>query len=203
MIEKYGYVYKTQHPTTGYYYIGQHIGSTVSRKYRGSGKQLKAMFKEHPRYEWEFTILEWATNQEALDAAEKRHVGTLWRVDPYCLNMRQGGGSTGKLKESTKQHISEAFHKWFKPGVSFQHPHIVAEKGKRYLSEIHKGALNPMYGKCGGESPSAKRVHCIELNEVYPSLVDAEKATGVSRKSISATCWKRQATAGGYRWEFC
>ena len=202
MIEKYGYLYKTQHPTTGYYYIGQHIGSTVSRKYRGSGKQLKAMFKEHRKSEWELTVLEWVSNQEELDAAEKKHVGTLWRDDPYCLNMRQGGGSPGKLKESAKQHISEAFHKWFKPGVSFNYPHIVSEKGKQHLSEIHKGALNPMYGKFGGDSPSAKQVRCVELDRVFPSLVDAEVATGVAKQNISKVCRGIRPRAGGYRWEF-
>lgn len=202
MIEKYGYVYKTQHPETGYYYIGQHIGGDISRKYRGSGKQLKALFKEHPRYEWELTVLEWVTNQEELDAAERKHVGTLWRDDPYCLNMRQGGGSPGRLKESAKRHISEAFRRWFKPGISFRHPHIISEKGKQYLSDIHKGALNPMYGKCGGDSPSAKQVRCVELDKVFPSLVGAADATGVAKQNISKVCRGVRPRAGGYSWEF-
>lgn len=201
MIKKYGYVYKTQHPE-GYYYIGQHIGDTVSRKYRGSGKQLKAMFKMLHRSDWEVTVLEWVDNQEELDAAERCHVGTLWQDDPYCLNMRPGGGGAGKHSEEAKRHMSEAFHRWFIPGVSFQHPHIVSEKGRQHLSEIHKGALNPMYGKSGGDSPSAKNVRCVELDKVFPSLVDAENATGVARQNISKVCRGIRPKAGGYHWEF-
>lgn len=202
MLNKYGYVYKTHHPATGYYYIGQHIGGAVSRKYRGSGKQLKALFKVHRKHEWELTVLEWVDNQEQLDAAEKKHVGTLWRDDPMCLNMRQGGGSPGKLAEETKKHISEAFRRWFVPGVSFNYPHYVSEKGRKYLSDIHKGALNPQYGKRGGDNVNAKSVRCVELDCVYPSLVDAEMATGVARQNISKVCRGLRKKAGGYTWEF-
>lgn len=50
--------------------------------------------------------------------------------------------------------------------------------------------------------PSKKPVRCIETGVVYDSMVDAEKATGVSHKNISEVCRRNGITAGGLHWEF-
>ena len=48
----------------------------------------------------------------------------------------------------------------------------------------------------------SKRVRCIETNTVYPSGGEAERKTGISRKSISSACHGKYKTAGGFHWEF-
>lgn len=47
-----------------------------------------------------------------------------------------------------------------------------------------------------------KRVLCIETNIVYDSISDADKATGVSFKNISAVCRGKRGKAGGFTWKF-
>lgn len=47
-----------------------------------------------------------------------------------------------------------------------------------------------------------KRVLCIETNTIYNSLIEADKATGVSFKNISAVCRGKRARAGGFTWKF-
>ena len=60
--------------------------------------------------------------------------------------------------------------------------------------------------KCG---PSGKKVKCINTGEVFNSLSDASRATGIPVGNISSVCTKKayrgyiRHTAGGKRWEFC
>ena len=43
-------------------------------------------------------------------------------------------------------------------------------------------------------------VLCIETGEVYPSVNEASRQTGIKQPSISACCNSRRKTAGGYHW---
>ena len=47
-------------------------------------------------------------------------------------------------------------------------------------------------------------VRCVETNEVFISLGEAEKATGINRSQISGCCNNKPSckTAGGYHWQF-
>lgn len=60
----------------------------------------------------------------------------------------------------------------------------------------HKGKNNPMYGKTGDKCPTSKKVYCIELNEVYNSMREAERKTGINNSCISDACKGKQKTAG-------
>lgn len=54
----------------------------------------------------------------------------------------------------------------------------------------------------GADNPTSKTVRCIELDMVFPTAREAERATGVSYKSISNVVRGKSKTAGGYHWEF-
>ena len=45
---------------------------------------------------------------------------------------------------------------------------------------------------------------CIETNEIYPSVREAGRKTGISYKTISAVCNGKYGhkTAGGYKWKY-
>ena len=60
----------------------------------------------------------------------------------------------------------------------------------------HKGENNPMYGMTGDKCPTSKKVYCIELNEVYNSMREAERKTGINNSCISDACKGKQKTAG-------
>ncbi len=47
-----------------------------------------------------------------------------------------------------------------------------------------------------------KKVRCIETNEVYFRIKDAEEMTGINRHGIGNCCSGKQKTAGGYHWEY-
>ena len=108
-----------------------------------------------------------------------------------------------KLPPETCQRMSEAF----KGRVfSDEHRQKLSEAAlrsspehRRKISESHLGEKNPMYGK---KSHLRKAVLCVETGVVYPSLQDAETATGASFKNISAVCRGVRNVAGGYHWRY-
>ena len=48
----------------------------------------------------------------------------------------------------------------------------------------------------------AKKVQCIEINEVFDSITKAAKAVDVDRGNISRCCKGQRKTAGGYHWKY-
>ena len=49
----------------------------------------------------------------------------------------------------------------------------------------------------------SKSVRCVETQICYPSLIEAEKDTGILRSSLSNCLCGKSKTAGKYHWEFC
>jgi len=48
-----------------------------------------------------------------------------------------------------------------------------------------------------------KSVKCLNTGQIFISQVEAERATGVNHKYISACCLGSRKTAGNLSWEFC
>lgn len=106
------------------------------------------------------------------------------------------------LSMGTRQKLSEA-HKG---------KHLSAEH-RRKLSEAHKGKPSPLKGKHlsaetrrkmseSNKGKVAKAVICVETGTLYSSGMEAEKSTGVNRKSISNVLRGINKTAGGYHWKY-
>lgn len=49
---------------------------------------------------------------------------------------------------------------------------------------------------------NTKQVQCIETGIIYPSIMEAQRQTGIFNTSIKQVCKKRQKTAGGYHWKY-
>lgn len=47
-----------------------------------------------------------------------------------------------------------------------------------------------------------KKVICIETQEVFGSVAEASRHTGVIATNISAVCKNRRRSAGGFHWEY-
>lgn len=70
--------------------------------------------------------------------------------------------------------------------------HRHTEESKKKMSESKKGK------KVGVDSHNSKPVYCIELDQTFVNAVEAEMHTGVSRKTISLCCLrKNKSTRGG------
>ena len=110
--------------------------------------------------------------------------------------------------DETKQKISEG-----------NKGKTISDETKKKMSEAHKGEKHHMYGKhhseetkrkikenhadmSGANSPSAKKVICVETKEIYETMIDASIKTKIYKSGISKCCRGVQKTAGGYHWKY-
>ena len=78
--------------------------------------------------------------------------------------------------------------------------------GNIWLTKIdartRKGSGCPKCGRIKADIGRCKKVICIDTNEIYNSLKEAEEKTGVNRICISNCCKGMQKTAGKYHWKY-
>lgn len=91
----------------------------------------------------------------------------------------------------------------------------LSEETKMKMSEANKGSKNPMFGKKHSDEARkkiseshkgkfinrkdlSKQVLCVETGEVFESIRDAERKTGINH--ISQACNGKRKSAGGYHW---
>ena len=67
-----------------------------------------------------------------------------------------------------------------------------SEETRRKISKIHKG--KPAHNR--------KKVLCVETGEIFESMMDASRKTGICGGNISAVCLRGRKTAGGYHWRY-
>lgn len=129
------------------------------------------------------------------------------RNDEYGYNT-QKGGNNHEVTEEIKQKISK----------TKKEQHLkMSEEQKKKLSENNSGKNNPFYGKKhteetkkkmsenhanvrGGNSPTAKKVMCIETGIIYPSAAEAAEFCNRTRSAINNCISGLSKTAGGYHW---
>lgn len=78
--------------------------------------------------------------------------------------------------------------------------HKHSEETKRKISEANKGKKG--YRKPEGAGKPPKKVLCVETGEVFDSVNEARRQTGLRGNNISAVCLGNRKTAGGYHWSF-
>lgn len=49
----------------------------------------------------------------------------------------------------------------------------------------------------------SKKVLCVETGEVFDSISDAYRKTGIYQSNISKVCLGKRKTTGGFHWAFC
>jgi hypothetical protein len=78
-----------------------------------------------------------------------------------------------------------------------QHALLHYEKG-----ELHDVGKYIKEHYMGENSYCSKKVYCVELNQTFGALHEAERKTGVHNGKISMCCNGKRKTAGGYHWKF-
>lgn len=83
----------------GRYYIGQHMhrGKLENDRYTGSGNFCKAYFKKYGKLfgkTYIKEILEINPSEEINKIREKEIIGNLYKTDPLCMNLIEGGSAT-------------------------------------------------------------------------------------------------------------
>lgn len=204
MVEKevYGVIYLVKNKKNNKVYVGQtsQIGG-FDRRYRNNVYKytnniyLKRSIEKYGINEFELIKeYEKAYDKKDLDEKEIKYIELFKANDPkYGYNIK-GGGSFGKLAESTKQKLREV------------------NLGKRYSSEINQkktriGKDNGMFGRRhsresinkmsenrkdkykGIESGRAVRVQCITTGKIFDCIREAGEYYGIkSYTHISRVC---------------
>ncbi|AGE49821.1 GIY-YIG catalytic domain-containing endonuclease [Paramecium bursaria Chlorella virus Can18-4] len=141
-----GFVYKLTYKKSRKAYIGQTIRDIEERlkehQLESSGcRAISGAIKKHG---WENFDKEWYEVQdEDLNFYEEMLVALLGTLAPRGYNLREGGGSTGKPSEESRQKMSKAKSGEKHPMYGKEH----TEETKRKMSEALIGEKNPMYGQ--------------------------------------------------------
>ena len=133
-----GFVYKLTFPSEKSY-IGQTICDIHKRleEHQYANSSCVAVSNAIKKYGWENVKKEWyEVPDEDLNFYEEMLVALLGTLSPGGYNLREGGGSTGKLSEETKQKMSEA-----------QSGKTLSDEHKQKISEAHSGEKAYWYGK--------------------------------------------------------
>ena len=70
-----------------------------------------------------------------------------------------------------------------------------------YEEQYEKKKNEPLIAKHNHDK-LGKKVLCIELNQIFKSLAEAERETGVNKSDICNCCKGNYAMAGGYHWKY-
>jgi group I intron endonuclease len=142
-----GHIYMLKNKINGKVYIGQTIRPIHKRleEHRtGRSKRCRAIYNAIQKYGWENFEKDWyGCPDEDLNFEEDLLVSEMETLAPEGYNLKEGGGSNGKLSEETKQRISEA-----KQNMS--------EETRRKMSEATRGDKNHNYGKTKSEETKQK-----------------------------------------------
>lgn len=162
-----------------------------------------------------------ATRMEILLIALYKTNCKKYRNPEYGYNMTDGGGGMAGVKHSdeAKQKMSQRAKERFSDPENHpkygKHP---SEESRKRMSDAHKGKQvgieNPFYGKHHSEETinKIKLAHADiskvvvqltkndEVVNIFSSIHEAAKQTGINRQCISFCLRDLYKTAGGYKW---
>jgi len=152
-----GYIYMLTSPS-GKSYIGQTI-RPIEKRFKQHLKKdsgCAAIYNAIQYHGWENFEKDWyECPDEDLNFDEELLVREMGTLAPSGYNLREGGGSSGKMSEDSKKKISEA-----NKGKTH------TEETKRKWSEMRKGENNSMYGKNHTEE-TRKKIGEINLGKTH------------------------------------
>lgn len=218
-------VYKHTNKINGKVYIGQTGQKPENRWQEGRGyKGSDRFYKAIQKYGWdnfEHEVLFSFLSQKEAKVIERKLIQEYNSIDPlFGYNLTTGGETTEFSKETLKKmsqsRSKEKHHLWGK-----HH----SEETKKKIGKANSGENSGWYGKkhtleerekiskaLKGKKKSEEHVRktsisngfpviCIETNEIYHSMKEAKRKTGIDDTSIGRAC-KNNKTAGGYHWRF-
>ena len=120
----------------------------------------------------------------------------------YGYNIEKGGNTVGTHSEETRRKISQ----WHKENSD----RYKTDEIKKKISEANKGKPPWNKGKHWSEEDKKQNalkqkrtpVFCVETNQSYFGLVEAERQTGIDKASIARACKGQVPRAGGFHWKY-
>ena len=221
-----GFIYKLTFPSEKSY-IGQTI-QTIEKRFQAHQYASKCVAVRNAikKYGWENVKKEWyEIPDEDLNFYEEMLVALLGTLSPGGYNLREGGGSTGKFSDESKQKISEANLGRTHTEESKQKigdariGKTLSEDTKQKMSKAKSGEKHPMYGKMlseetkkkmseaqtGEKHHASKKVYQYTIDGAYvdsfASSGEAARAIGKSNGPLIASCARGdRKSAYGFKW---
>jgi len=209
-----GYIYILTSPS-GKSYIGQTTRPIKKRfrQHQHKSSRCSAIYNAIQYHGWENFEKEWyEVPDDDLNFYEEMLVALLGTLAPSGYNLREGGGSTGKLSEETKQKLSgENHHMW---GGTH------SDKTKLEMSRNRQGDNNNMFGKShseesrqknrdahlGEKNRVSKRVYQYDLDGTFINSFGSTREAGryldKSPPSISKCAGGKRKSAYGFKWSY-
>lgn len=215
-------------------YIGMSRQDLRRRWRHGDGYKGQPVNEAIIKYGWEkvkHEVLYDGLTKEEAEEKEKELI-KLYQTQTNGYNVEEGGDSSPMAEES-KEKLREKRKEYFKTHTHWNTGRHWSEEVKAKISKSHtgykytdpeylkrkseamSGKNNPMYGvkmtkehkeklqKACVEATS-KACRCIETGEIYKSIAEAQRQTGIKKESIGKVCNRTgyYKTAGGFHWEF-
>lgn len=198
-------VYKHTTPS-GKVYIGI-TGNTVERRWQNGRnyKSNKHFTNAIKKYGWDNIKHEILSDNLTKEQAEAKEILLIKKYKSnnmnYGYNVENGGNATGKLSEETKKKISIAN----KGKTSWLKGKHWSEEHKKRISEKEKGRISPMKGKHWSieqRSNVGTSIICIDTGEIFYSIREAERRTGLSHSNILRCLKGIYKQTGGLHFEY-
>lgn len=149
----------------GCYYLGKHSTKNLNDNYAGSGTYCQRYYLKYGKIEKVTYLKEilayYDSAKDAFDA-ERVLIGDLWKTDPFCMNVCEGGSGGNRIDFSKtegsfkgKQHSNETKRK-------------ISQKMRKY--RVLQYSLDG------------------ELLHIWESAMDASRNTGVKQDTVLKGC---------------
>ena len=201
-------IYMIQNTTNGKIYIGQaidiekrwkrHVWELDNNKH--TNKHLQRAWNKDKKENFKFGIIcECEENQ--LNTLEQYCIFELMTYNGRVGYNKTYGGGSGKPTKETKEKIRGKNHPMYGKHISEEHKKKLIESSKnRIVTEETRKKLRRAGMK--EKNSQSKKVMCIETEEIFPCIREAERKLGVANQHISDCCKGKQKTAGGYHWKY-
>lgn len=175
---KYHYIYKTICTITERYYIGMHSTDNIDDGYMGSGKILRYSINKYGLENHNRQILEFLDNRKSLANREKEIIDNLWKDDPQCMNLKEGGYGGSSKETQFLRSKSGGLSTWRKNPDKM-----------RLVSS--KGGISSFIRKTGIHNPNTKHFHGKKHSEKTKDRISIANSISQSgeRNSQFGTIW--------------
>lgn len=213
------YIYKITNLVNGKVYIGQTI-TTIQKRFlkhcSSTDTLISRAIHKYGVEKFKVEQIDQAETREELDDKERYWIKLYNSQLPNGYNLEGGGTRNKEISPFTREKLREC-HKGEKAPWYGKH---LTEETRKKLSAAHKGKCKYWEGKkrspetvekmrknrigktVGETHIQSLKVLCVNTGEVYASIGEAGRKTGISRTGIMNALKGRSKSAGGYEWNY-
>ena len=222
-------VYKHTNLHNGKVYIGITKQKPERRWDNGRGyvgnKHFYSAIQKYGWHNFNHRVLYDGLTKEQANAIEIALIAAYDSANPqFGYNIELGGNGKSRITDQTREKQRKS-HKGATPwNLGIPHSEEtkqkikealtggkLSEETRKKMSKSKMGIGNSFYGKHHStetikknaeNQPTRRMVVCLETKQVFPSMAEAARQTGVKQGNISLVCAGKHKTAGGLTWAY-